>query len=53
MEELANDPWGLGEVNAVEGKTFEMEANYEIGKLKSVGVSGIWISKPVMGVVIG
>ena len=37
----------LGEVSVVEGETYEMEANHEIGKLKRVGVLGIWISKPM------
>ena len=39
MEELANDPRILYKVSVVEGETYEMKANYEMGILKHVRVS--------------
>ena len=53
MEKLVSDYWKSCEVRAVEGKTYEMEANHEIGIPKRVRVSGIEISNPMVEVVTG
>ena len=52
MEELASNPKMLCEVSIVEGETYEMKANHEMGIPKCVRVLGTRISKPVMRVEI-